>query len=113
VGSDTENPVILNLNDAKDRGVCRGYWDVEIVEKATYDIVFHFYEPIKTSGRMHLLMGTLHRTLVNEQGMMGIPFKDNIIMPGIQLEKGQYQLKCWYSSQNENTLPFYVEVLRK
>ncbi|MFP4621134.1 MAG: arylsulfatase [Bacteroidales bacterium] len=114
VGSDQENPVILNRNDAKGQpGIWNqmeiyGYWDIEVVQEADYDIVFHFHKPLEESGTMNLRMGTVKRTIHNEMGM-GENTRE-ITMPDIHLEKGQYSVESWYSSQGRHILPFYVEI---
>jgi len=106
VGSNNENPVILNKNDAKEAR----YWAVEVVQEANYDFVFHFRNPINNSGNMHLLMGTTKRTVHNEI-TMGKNTRE-ITMPDIYLEEGRYILNSWYSGQGRRT-PFYVEIIRK
>ncbi len=114
VGSDQENPVILNRNDAKGQpGIWNqmeiyGYWDIEVVQEADYDIVFHFHKPLEESGTMNLRMGTVKRTIHNEMGM-GENTRE-ITLPGIHLEKGQYSVESWYSSQGRYILPFYLEI---
>ena len=114
VGSNKENPVILNRNDAKgEPGIWSqmeiyGYWDVEVVQEARYDFIFHFHKPLKESGNMNLRMGTVKRTL-HEDG----EGTQKITMPDIHLEKGQYSVESWYSSQGRHILPFYIEIIRQ
>ena len=114
VGSNKENPVILNRNDAKgEPGIWNqreifGYWDIQVVRGGNYDFVFHFHKPLKNSGRMKLRMGTLKRT-VSDAG----EGTEKIVMRDIHLEKGKYQLDSWYNSEGKNIFPFYVEIVQK
>ena len=96
----------LNKNDAKEAR----YWDVEVVQEANYDFVFHFRKPLKNSGNMTLRMGTVKRTVHNEIDM-GEDTRE-VTISNIPLEEGEYKLNSWYSSQGRQT-PFYVEIIRK
>jgi arylsulfatase len=115
VGSDEENPVLLNRNDAKgetykwEQLEIFGYWDIEVVQEGSYDFVFHFHKPINNSGMMSIRMGTLKRTIDNEGENT-----TKISMPGIDLKPGIFQLETWYSTSNQakNIFPFYVEIFR-
>lgn len=114
LGTQHENPVILNRNDAKgSEGIWAqdkiyGYWDVEVTENGLYDFSFHFKEKVKLKGVMKLRMGTLQRSLDN-------PDTDTSILEikGIPVKRGTYRLEPWYRAEGENYFPFYVEVKKR
>ena len=55
IGSDFENPVILNRNDAKGppgiwaQDAIYGYWDINVEKEGLYDITFQFPEKLLCS----------------------------------------------------------------
>ncbi len=112
VGTDHENPVILNRNDAKgQRGIWAqeeiyGYWDVTI-EEGHYDIRLKFVEPLKERGRIILEAGTLlQRMSVEPQAGDMIEMK-NVYFPDLQ-----GSLRPFYTSQSQEIFPFWVELTK-
>lgn len=114
LGTQHENPVILNRNDAKgSEGIWAqdkiyGYWDVEVTEKCLYDFSFHFKEKVKLKGVMKLRMGTLQRSLDNADTEASI-----LEIKSIPVKRGNYRLEPWYRAKGENYFPFYVEIKKR
>jgi len=112
VGSDHENPLVLNRNDAKgQRGIWAqeqvyGYWDVEVAE-GTYDVRFKFIEPLKDPGRLILESGTLvHQMNVDQAG------EDLIVMKNVHLPAGKGQLRPFLNTKSGDIFPFWVELTK-
>jgi arylsulfatase len=112
VGSEHENPIVLNRNDAKgQRGIWAqeklyGYWDVAIAE-GNYDIKFKFVKPLEDPGRIILETSTLVQQMeVPESGMDVIEMK-NIHFPAIE-----GSLRPLFASKSGNIFPFWVEMTK-
>jgi arylsulfatase len=114
LGTRHENPVILNRNDAKgSEGIWAqdkvyGYWDVEVTKEGLYDFSFHFREKVKQAGVMKLRMGTIQRSLYNENTEASI-----LAIKNVTVTRGHYRLEPWYRAKGENYFPFYVEVKKR
>ncbi len=112
VGSEHENPVVLNRNDASgQRGIWAqedvyGYWDVDI-QQGTYDIRFKFIKPLKESGRLILETGTL----VNQMSV-DLTDKDMVEMKHVELPAMDGILRPFYQSKSGDIFPFWVELTR-
>jgi arylsulfatase len=110
VGSEYENPVVLNRNDASgQRGIWAqesvyGYWDVDVNE-GLYDIRFKFIEPLKDAGRMVLESGTLVQQMeVQQAGLDVVEMKD------IHLPEMKGTLRPFYQAKEGEIFPFWVEL---
>ncbi len=109
VGTDFENPIILNRNDAGgERGIWNqeeiyGKWYVSIME-GHYNIKFKFIKPIEPGGRLFLET----KAIVNQ---LKIEEKTDVIeMKNIYLPKMTCDLIPFYMKNNKHILPFWVEI---
>ena len=109
VGTEFENPVILNRNDA---GGARGIWNQEDIfgkwyvniTEGYYNITFKFVKPIEGGGRLFLESGAI----VNQ---LKIDNKTDIIeMKNVHLSKMTGDLIPFYMKKNKRILPFWVEM---
>ncbi|MEM6628535.1 MAG: arylsulfatase [Bacteroidota bacterium] len=88
IGSEYENPVLLNRNDAKGSwGVWAqqeiyGYWDVEIYRPGTYEISCFFQEPLSASGNMRIRVGKVQLVQEVEVGKQEVVFREVELTPG-------------------------------
>lgn len=112
IGTEHENPVVLNRNDASgQRGIWAqesvyGYWEVAI-EEGLYDIGFKFIKPLTDTGRMILETGTLVQQMEVKQ--IGL---DMIVMKKVRLPAMEGILRPFYQSKSAEIFPFWVEVRR-
>lgn len=110
IGSEYENPVFLNRNDA---GGERGIWDQEeiygkwnvSIEEGSYNIKFRFVKPIPKGGNMYLETKGRVNQLKNE-----IDNTEYIEMTNVQLPKMDCDLIPFYRVGNKKILPFWVEM---
>ena len=112
VGTQHENPVVLNRNDAKgQRGIWAqeqlyGYWDVA-VEEGRYDIRLKFIKPLEETGRIILESSTLvHQISVDETGIDIIEMKD------VHFPELKGSLRPFFTSTSGDIFPFWVELTR-
>lgn len=111
IGTNSENPVILNRNDAYgQRGIwdqeeVYGKWKVKITE-GYYNIKFKFIKPVDPSGRMFLEASTIVNQMQNELRT------DVIEMKSIKLPEMDGDLIPFYLVNNKRIFPFWVEVER-
>ena len=113
IGTEHENPVLLNRNDARGppgiwaQDKLYAFWAVTIAETALYDIEFVFRKKIPGSGTMLMKAGPVQRT---------IEFSDTsaskIKMENVELLKGDFKFESWFFFKGEMYFPFYVEVSR-
>lgn len=109
IGTERENPLILNRNDAwGEPGVWTqeevyGMWRVKITE-GTYDIKFKFIEPLTTRGVMHLETNSL----VYRTDNTSIP-TDNIEMKNVYLHQTECDLITQYITGGKRIFPLWVE----
>ncbi len=110
VGSQYENPVILNRNDADgQRGIWAqeeifGKWKISIYE-GHYNIRFKFIKPVKVNGRMYLETNTIVNQMKNERIDTDIIEMKNIYFPKMNCD-----FIPFYSEGSKNILPFWVEI---
>ncbi|MDE3742323.1 arylsulfatase [Maribacter polysaccharolyticus] len=110
IGSEYENPVFLNRNDA---GGERGIWDQEeiygkwnvSIEEGSYNVKFRFVKPIPKGGNMYLETKGRVNQLKNE-----IDNTEYIEMTNVQLPKMDCDLIPFYRVGNKKILPFWVEM---
>lgn len=112
VGTEYENPVTLNRNDAQgQRGIWAqeqiyGFWKVKIKE-GHYNIKFKFITPLEGDGRMILETSTLiHQMNVSN------PDSDILEMKNVHLPDLVGDLRPFYASKSKNIFPFWVEMKR-
>ena len=110
IGSEYENPVFLNRNDAGgERGIwdqeeIYGKWDVSIAE-GSYNIKFRFVKPVPKGGNMYLETKGRINQLKN-----GIDNTEYIEMTNVQLPKMDCDLIPFYKVGNKKIFPFWVEM---
>ncbi|PIA77682.1 arylsulfatase [Gaetbulibacter sp. 4G1] len=109
VGSEFENPIILNRNDAGgERGIWNqeeifGKWYVNVAE-GHYNIKFKFIKPVEPKGRMILETDAIVNQLKIDMET------DFIEMKNIYLPKMTGNLIPFYMKNNKHILPFLVEI---
>ena len=111
VGSSSENPTILNRNDASgERGVwtgedVHGMWKVSIAE-GKYDVKVRFIQPIEAGGKMYLETGQIIHQRINTEDGDIIELK-NVSLPAIDCD-----LIPFYAHKGRRIFPFSVEIER-
>lgn len=110
VGSEYENPIFLNRNDAGgERGVWNqeelfSYWSVNANE-GYYKINFKFINHVPSGGRMFLeSKGVINQKKIKGDSLETISF-DNVYLPA-----GAYDFMPFYSIENKKIFPFWVEI---
>jgi arylsulfatase A-like enzyme len=110
VGSPSENPVILNRNDADGE---RGIWDQEevygkwnlSVNEGFYNIRFRFIKPLPSNGRMVVETKSFINQVKNNENNISILDMNNVYLPS---------MKCdfipFYESGARRIFPFWVEI---
>ena len=111
VGTEHENPTVLNRNDAKGTPVpwgqddVLGYWDVKVMETARYDVSPVFIEPINEPGNLHLKMYPHYFVQNNE------PNSDKLAFKNIELKEGEFILELYYrTDKGRHIFPLYVSI---
>jgi arylsulfatase len=110
IGSEHENPVFLNRNDADGQpGIWAqeevyGLWRVSINE-GHYNIRFIFIEPVKANGQMCLETKTVIQQMKN-----GKPDSDIIEMKNVHLLTMDCDFIPYYSIGAKKIFPFWVEI---
>ena len=110
IGSEKENPVFLNRNDAGGaRGIWTqeevfGFWRVKIQE-GKYNIRFRFIEPLDTKGTMFLETNSL----IFRQENTNTP-TNMIEMKDVYLSEMECDLIPQYSTVGKNIFPLWVEL---
>ena len=114
LGSDFENPVYLNRNDAGgQRAVWNqeqaySFWKVDINKEGLYDLKFKFLKPLPANGNMYLEIGQSIQQKFNSKDNL-----DVIEMKSVYLPKGFHDFSPFYMFQKGNYFPLYVEVTAK
>ena len=110
IGSEYENPIFLNRNDAGgERGVWSqeelfSYWSVNGNE-GHYKINFKFIKPVPSGGRMFLeTKGVINQKKIKGDSLVTISF-DNVYLP-----PGAYDFMPFYLLENKKIFPFWVEI---
>jgi arylsulfatase len=110
VGSEHENPVFLNRNDAGGaRGIWTqeevfGFWKVKIRE-GKYNIRFKFVQPLESAGTMFLETNSLIYRKENKN----VP-TDIIEMKDVSISKTECDLIPFYATSGRNIFPLWVEL---
>ena len=114
LGSDFENPVYLNRNDAGgQRAVWNqeqaySFWKVDIYREGLYDLKFKFLKPLPANGNMYLEIGQSIQQKFNSKDNL-----DLIEMKSVYLPNGFNDFTPFYMFQKGNYFPLYVEVTAK
>jgi hypothetical protein len=110
IGSEHENPITLNRNDAGgERGIWSkeevfGKWDVRILP-GVYNVKFKFIKPIEKGGRMYLeTKGIINQKKNNEDNI------DILEMKNISLSAMDCDLIPFYMIKGKKIFPFWVEL---
>jgi arylsulfatase A-like enzyme len=112
IGSEHENPVYLNRNDAGGaRGIWTqeeifGFWRVKI-QQGNYNIRYKFITPVDTKGIMILETNSLiYRQEYNE------PTADIVEMKNVYIPATECDLIPYYLTQDKSIFPLWVELER-
>jgi arylsulfatase len=117
LGTDHENPSLLNLNDAafvKDEKVKNDFvlWKLEITKSGIYDLVVHFREKLTGNCQVRLNFGVVENKI-----NMNLSNSDVLKIEGMHLTSGNadLNLRTFFegNSKSKYILPFYVEVGRR
>lgn len=109
IGSEKENPLILNRNDADgtrglwDQEEIFGKWNVHII-KGHYNFRFKFIKPIRAKGQMYLETNTIINQMKNDLNT------DIIEMKNVSLPEMEGELIPYYLIGGKSILPFWVEI---
>jgi arylsulfatase len=110
IGSEHENPVFLNRNDAMGaRGIWTqeevfGFWKVKIKE-GKYNIRFKFIQPLESAGTMFLETNSL----IYRQENKNVP-TDIIEMKDVSISETECDLVPFYTAAGRNIFPLWVEL---
>jgi arylsulfatase len=110
IGSEQENPVYLNRNDADgERGIWTqeevfGMWKVKTLE-GRYRIRFKFIQPLKTKGRMVLETNSV----ILQQQHREVP-TDEITMENVYLPEMEMDLVPFYQTEGRSIFPLWMEL---
>nr|WP_299171569.1 arylsulfatase [uncultured Allomuricauda sp.] len=109
IGSEFENPITLNRNDASgQRGIwdqeeIYGKWEVHIKEGA-YNLKFKFIKPVEAQGRMFLETGAVVNQMKNGAKT------DIIEMKNVTLPEMKGSLVPFYMVNRKRIFPFWVQL---
>ncbi len=112
VGSEYENPVFLNRNDAGgERGIWAqeevyGKWRVSINE-AYYNVKFRFVKPVPKGGKLYLETGARINQANNDTDNVDFLEMKNIFLPTMDCD-----LIPFYMVGDKKIFPFWVEMQR-
>lgn len=114
VGSDAENPVQVNRNDAKgsfgiwNQKEIYGYWDVHVEKDGLYEVKCFFAEPLSHDGRLTVRIGKTQRSIDTKAEAQ------EVFIRNIPLKKGDRKIEAGF--RNAKTwkveFPFYLELKR-
>lgn len=110
VGSQYENPVFLNRNDANGQwGIWAqeeifGKWHV-CINEGWYDIRFKFINPVPAGGRMFIETGSFITQMKNKVDNTDIIEMENVYLPGMECD-----LVPFYTVGDRRILPFWIEM---
>jgi arylsulfatase len=117
IGTEFENPTMLNLNDAtfiKRDGFKTevATWEVEVAKAGKYDVIVHFTNTIKTDCEIELQLGAT--TLVFN---FSAPDSEQLKIERVELPEGEVDIVpiIWLKDAGNKELkrPFYLEVNQK
>ena len=105
VGTENENPVYLNRNDAAgESGIWAqdhifGYWHLKSTP-GTYNIKFRFKDRIRRAGSLTMRFGRTQKTLYNTDTTT-----HTLEIKGLELEEVEGRLESWYWSRGQPVMP--------
>lgn len=112
IGTDKENPVILNRNDWKGAKAMQwrspdayGYWDVTFAAGGLYDVRIQFADHFSREGRIFIRAGTIQRSLMNRDTTI-----NQILLTDVPFREGDCMLEAWYDSWGRIYTPIFVEI---
>lgn len=111
IGSEFENPVVLNRNDAKGTPVAwgkddiLGYWDVKVLESGNYDVTFQFIEAVIEPGILHLKL--YPQNFIQKNTLEAEKFT----LKNLELKQGEFRLEAFYrTNKGKYIFPLYVSL---
>lgn len=111
IGSEFENPAVLNRNDAKGTPVAwrndnvLGYWDVKVLESANYKVTLQFIDEIEGPGNLHLKMYPHY--FVQKTSIQS----DKLSIDNVKLRKGDYKLETYFTTNKGRSIfPLFVAI---
>ncbi|MGQ8335306.1 arylsulfatase [Sunxiuqinia sp. A32] len=113
VGSENENPIILNRNDADgERGIWAqeeiyGKWNVHVL-KGKYNIRYKFIKPVDPNGQLYLEVGPI----VNKMKVDGAEPVDIIEMKNVEFPEMDCEIIPFYQTGGKRIFPFWMELER-
>lgn len=115
IGSDYENPVILNRNDWKGAKAKQwsspdayGCWDVTFAKDGLYNVKLQYTDHFSRQGKIFIRAGTVQRSLENRDTTTS-----QMLLPDVPFREGDYMLEAWYESQGRIYTPVYVQIEKK
>jgi arylsulfatase len=110
VGTNFENPIILNRNDADGQW---GVWEQEeaygtwrvIINEGTYNLRFKFIKPVPAGGRMMVETKTFISQMKNEAGETDLIEMKSVFIPAMKCD-----LVPFYQTASGRILPLWVEL---
>lgn len=111
LGSENENPVVLNRNDWRGpkqlpwlSSNAYGYWDVSVVTPGKYEVELGFGE-VKLEGRAWIRIGRVQRSITDWDSTTNI-----ITFPPFEIPEGDFMVDAWlHRSWTEIQSPIYVK----
>ena len=112
IGSEFENPVVLNRNDTKGPMAKKwtsptaiGYWDIYVANSGKYDIKVVFFEKFKNKGIARIMIDHMQRSILNNDTT-----SNSMIFKDIILKEGPTMFHAWYEESRELLAPIFVEI---
>lgn len=112
-GTEHENPVVLNRNDAKgSAGIWEqeeifGYWDVRLATPGSYTVTANFIKELKEPGTLYLKMYPFQYA-ANSKGMTG-----EISISDVFLDATDYRLEIYFQTNSGKLIfPLTCSVLK-
>lgn len=111
IGSEQENPVYLNRNDAAGQpdiwtqDEIFGFWNVNFIREGNYNFRFKFIRPLEPGGTMYLET----KMIVSKTQSNGVQ-TDEIEMNNICLPKMECELVPYYKVNGKRIFPLWVEI---
>jgi len=112
IGTTSENPVILNRNDADgqwgigEQTEIHGFWRV-LINEGRYNIKFKFIEPVPAGGKMMVETGSFITQVQNNTGNSDVLEMKNVYFPSLRCD-----LVPFYLTGGKRIFPLYVEIER-
>jgi len=111
IGTEHENPVVLNRNDTKGPMAKKwmdpqalGYWDVSVMNEGLYDISMRFFKDLGP-GKATFRVGPVQRTIQVSDSLT-----DLVTLRDVRLLPGDYIAEGWFDWDNQFYAPVYIEL---